>query len=459
MIIIFSAVLYNAKSLQDRRSIDKAMFILAASIHDEIQADSLMQDVLDETHETFIPYTTINQHYVEVTDNTGSIVLRSNQLGGSTIPFHKEFLKWSPDSSGIFESVENDTHDKLWEGTKFRILYYPFSYQAKLFFIIIAVPLANLESTHANLRLIFFISIPLMLLAASVIGWFFSKGAYKPVRQMIQNADAITAENLSSRIKVNDTGDELQLLAITLNNMISRLEASFTALKQFSSDASHELRTPLTILRGQVEVALGKRRDPNEYEKILKESLEEVVHLQSLVDELLMLSRLESGRVIISNESKSIIELITDTVSRINSLAKKKNINIILHINAGINSNEANVYGDYTQLQMVFFNILENAIKYSDSGSEIHCSVSKSEDKNIKVEITDKGIGMSDEVKQKIFERFYRADSSRTRENSLSLGLAIAYKIIELHKGKIEVESREGTGSTFTVILPQYLTS
>jgi heavy metal sensor kinase len=436
------------------------MKILANSISDEILTDSLQQDVLDEIKETYIPFTTITQHFVEIINSKGSIVLKSNQLNNSVIPINKERLTIPIDSIKSYETINKSNSDALWDKKKYRVLYSPFIYQTETYFVIIAVPMENLDNSLGNLRLIIIISIPLMLFLASLIGWYISKGAYGPVRKMIYNTESITAENLNNRLEVNSSGDEIAHLAVTLNKMIERLENSFTSLRQFTSDVSHELRTPLTILRGQLEVALERPRESIEYEEILKGNLDEVNRLQSLVDELLILSQLESGRLNILKERISIIELLTNTVARINSLAKKKNVNIILDIKINNNNDDSFINGDSAKLQIVFFNLFENAIKYSNENTCVKCTISVNDFDNAKtitISIADEGIGIAPEVHEKIFNRFYRVDFSRTRDNSISLGLglSIARTIVEMHNGRIYVESQITKGSTFYVVLPR----
>ena len=461
MIIVFSVVIYNIEEFQYRKSMDNAMNVLAGSINDEIQSDGIKPEALDETKETYVPFSTISQHYAELTDSSGNIILKSTQLGNSVLPIKSEQLSDAVKGLKQIYTVRDIPPNSLWDKSGLRILYYPVNYKGRLYIIVIGIPKTNIEASLYNLRLMYIFSIPMMLLLASIIGWFFSKMAYGPVKQLIVNANLITAENLSERLPVNESGDELAQLAVTLNKMIERLESSFNTLKQFASDASHELRTPLTILRGQIEVAFEKERSPGEYKKSLEDNLDEVKRLQSIVDELLLLSQLESGRFKINKDEINICELLTESVSKSDFLAKKKNIKIILSfdLNENLNGGQPIVMGDHASLQNVFLNILENAVKYSPENSEINCKLSTS-GQNITVSVRDKGIGIKPDDIEKIFNRFYRADVSRTRSDtkessiSLGLGLSIAKKVIELLKGKISVNSKPGEGAEFIITLP-----
>jgi len=463
MIIVFSIIIYNIEESQYRKSVDNAINALASSINDEIQSDGIQPESLDETKETYIPFSTISQHYAEITDSAGSIITKSSQLGNYTLPLKPEQLNDAIKGVKQTYTLRDLPVGNLWDKTGIRILYYPINYQGRVYVIIIAVPKTNLEAALYNIRLIYIISIPLMLLLASISGWFFSKMAYGPVKQLIVNANLITADNLSERLPVNESGDELAQLSVTLNKMIERLENSFNTLRQFASDASHELRTPLTILRGQIEVAFEKERSSMEYKKNLENNLDEVIRLQSIVDELLLLSQLESGRLKISNDKINICELLTESVSKSDILAKKKNIKIILSFNLdeNINGVQPVVFGDHASLQNVFLNIIENAIKYSPENSEINCSVTNTTgNKTITISVRDKGIGIAPGDIEKIFNRFYRVDVSRTRSDSkdssinLGLGLPIARKVIELLGGTISVNSKPGNGAEFIIQLP-----
>ena len=460
MIIVFSILIYNIEEFQYRKSMDNAMSVLAGSIFDEIQSDGIHPEALDETKETYVPFSTISQHYAELTDSSGNVILKSTQLGSSVLPVKTEQLNDAVKGLKQIYTLRDIPPNSLWDKSGLRILYYPVNYKGRLYIIVIGIPKTNVEASLYNLRLMYIFSIPLMLLLASIIGWFFSKMAYGPVKQLIINANLITAENLSERLPVNESGDELAQLSVTLNKMIVRLENSFNTLKQFASDASHELRTPLTILRGQIEVAFEKERSSAEYKKSLEDNLDEVKRLQSIVDELLLLSQLESGRFKINKDEINICELLTESVSKSGFLAKKKNIKIILSfdLDENLRGGQPVVMGDHASLQNVFLNILENAVKYSPENSEINCSVSIS-GKSIIISARDKGIGINPGDIEKIFNRFYRVDISRTRSDSkessisLGLGLSIARKVIELHGGTISVKSKPGEGAEFIITL------
>lgn len=455
-ICIFSAVLYSVFATQNRAEFDKAMITFAKTISDEMQQGSFESGTSKDISESFVPFSTPRQQYLEIRDESSKPVFKLRELD---LPINQDLFNESIKGSPVFETVYDDAENKFWDDYGVRILLYPVTYKSEKNVIVIAVSLSNLENTLFKFRLILYISIPLTLLLSSILGWFFAGKAYAPVSELIKNSNRITANNLDTKLPVSDSGDEISKLAVTLNSMMERLQKSFLVLRQFTSDASHELRTPLTILKGEIEVALNKERSPDEYERILKDNLEEVERLQKIVDGLLTLSRLESDKKPVYNERINLDELLIEAVSKINVMAGMKNIKIVLKFNEE-NDDEYKqhfVRGDLSMLLNVFINLLENAVKYSNAGSEIICSeVFIPSENNIHISIQDNGTGISSENLDKIFDRFYRADHSRTRDDrhGIGLGLSISKSVVEAHNGKILVKSNFGKGTVFTITLP-----
>ncbi|CAN5605836.1 ATP-binding protein [soil metagenome] len=452
MLIIFCIVIYNIQSFQYRNSMDGAIKLMAKALEDEIKNSGIVPGIFDEVNEIYIPFTISSQHYIEVEDSLGNPILKSPLLKGSTLPVIKNY-------NGLTEEYRfysGNSNEPLWNKKGVRIFLYPIIFESKKYIIKAAVPLSNLQDSLSDILMIYFICIPLTLLISALAGIKLSKKIYKPVKELTSKADNISAENLSLRLPVNSNDDELALLSLTLNNMIQRIERSFVSLKQFTSDASHELRTPLTILRGQIEVNLTKKRSIDEYELILKDNLDEIIRLQTIVEKLLIINKLESGRSVLENKQININEILIDVISKISFIVKSKNIKINLKI-LEKDVDSFKICGDAGSLFNAFFNILENAVRYSENNSEVSCSIKNDPvSKIICVSVKDEGIGISEDKIKNIFERFYRVDSSRTRDNAinLGLGLSIAKGIIDLHKGRITVESKEGKGSVFNIILP-----
>ncbi|MEP7147238.1 MAG: ATP-binding protein [bacterium] len=456
MLCVFSIILYNIFAEQTRNELDKGMLMLAGSINNELQDDSIQPELLNEVKEAPIPFSTSKKQFVEIIDGSGVVVLKSLQLENKTLPIKQEWLESSVKGKPVFKTSRDENESELWDQYGLRVLLYPVIYNSAQYIIAVAVSLSNLESSLFKFRLILYIAIPLTLLLSSILGWLFSKKAYAPINELIKNSTSITANNLDTRLQVSDSGDEIAKLATTLNNMMERLQKSFLVLKQFTSDASHELRTPLTILKGDIEVALHRKRSAAEYEIILKDNLIEVKRLQKIIDGLLTLSQLESGKSQLSIDKIDLNELLTEAVSKIDKIAKKKNINVVLKLDETMSDDYKEYYisGDQSVLLNVFINLFDNAVQYSHENSEIMCVVDLDQaEEQINISIKDTGIGISPENIEDIFDRFYRSDQSRTRDesNSIGLGLAIAKSVIVAHGGTIKVNSIPGKGTTFMV--------
>ena len=231
--------------------------------------------------------------------------------------------------------------------------------------------------------------------------------------------------------------------------MISRLSESFDQIRQFSIAASHELRTPLTIMRGEVELALRKEKDPAEYRRVLVSNLEELVRLSSIVESLLTMSKADFEQQEVQYEEVRMKDLLEELYEDCEIIAQKKQIGIELRRNEDVT-----IIGDRIRLRQLFLNLIDNAIKYTPEQGRVSVS-SERRDGFVKVQVQDTGVGIPEAELAKIFDRFYRVDKARSREMGGSgLGLAIAKWVAELHRGHIEVTSEEGKGTTFTVFLP-----
>ncbi len=294
------------------------------------------------------------------------------------------------------------------------------------------------------------IASPLFLLILSIFGYFMIKTAFKPVTNIVEDVNKITAKDLSLRIKSMSGKDEIGKLIDTFNNLIERLERSFNLTKQFSIDVSHELKTPLTVLRGEIEVILRHSRSKEEYVRTLNSLVEEVIKLQAIIDNLLLLANLDASRRLPEFEDVDLNELILETFEDLHWLATQKNQNIEIREIPSIS-----IHGDKTLLIRLFSNILENAIKYSPRNGKIRifCNISKD---SMEINVQDSGPGISKEYHTKIFERFFRIDDlyEPTKSKSSGLGLALAKKIADLHNITIKLKNSSPQGCIFSLSAP-----
>lgn len=292
--------------------------------------------------------------------------------------------------------------------------------------------------------------LPVAVLIAALTGYHLAKRALAPVNEMAERAGAIGADNLGDRLPVTNPGDEVGRLAMVINDLLSRLERSFAAMKRFTSDASHELRTPLTAIRTVGEVGLRNDSGPAAYRETIGSMLEDVGRLTHLVEAMLMLSRAEAGRIPVNRQDGSVAELVEDVAAQLNVLAEEKNQTIAV---SATGPTRAKI--DPIIVRTALMNLADNAIRYSPPGTRIEISV-RGLESSVEVAVRDQGPGISPEHQQRLFERFYRVDEARSRQDGgAGLGLSIARWAVEAHDGRLEVSSRPGAGSVFTVTLPR----
>jgi heavy metal sensor kinase len=291
---------------------------------------------------------------------------------------------------------------------------------------------------------------PLMIGVAAIAGHRMSRRILAPVQSIVSRAEQITSSRLHERIPVNGTGDELDHLAEVFNQTLTRLDQSFRQLKQFTSDASHELRTPLAAIRSIGEVGLERDGTRQDYRELVGSMLEEVNRLTRLVDDLLMISRGDSGAIRLNRSDIDILDLARETIALLEPLAEEKEQKLALAGETGIT-----VRADRVFLRQALINVLHNSIKYSPPRTTTFVRVRREESPAVTISVRDAGPGIAPEHAQHIFDRFYRVDHGRSREaGGFGLGLAIAQWAVQAHKGTITVVSAPGEGSTFRMTIP-----
>ena len=300
-----------------------------------------------------------------------------------------------------------------------------------------------------HLALLLGVGLPIVVLVAAGGGYVLVGGALRHVDRIAGKAELITQHNLSERLPVARTGDELERLAESLNRMITRLDDAFQNSKRFIADASHELRTPLTILRGELENLVQDSRVRGELADRLGSLLEEVERLSKIVDRLLALSRLDAGEGQSEWVRFNLATVVAATAEQMTLLAEDKHISITCEADC-----PAAVDGDRARLKQVVVNLLDNAIKYTPEGGAVHLRVAVVGHQAV-LEVTDTGIGIPEVALPYVCDRFFRVDPSRSRQpDGAGLGLAIVRSICSAHAGAVEVESALGRGSRFRIKLP-----
>lgn len=322
----------------------------------------------------------------------------------------------------------------------------------------VARSLETVEATLRRLLVLLLASIPLTILGAGVGGYFLAGRALRPVDAMIDAAERIDRQNLSQRLPEPRTADEVARLARTFNRLLERLEEGFRRERQFTADASHELRTPTAVILAQAQAARARRRSPEEYEQTLDTIAAEARHMSRLLDQLLFLARSDAGVDPLDREELDLAEIARSVVDQMQESAAERGVQITFARprEAGPEGTTL-VTGDQTRLMQIFLNLLDNALRYCPPGSHVTVGVHLG-DGWVVAEVEDDGPGIPPEHLDRLFERFYRVDRSRTRQrpgggndagtqgSGAGLGLAIVRSIVQAHGGRIEVMSRTKAG-------------
>jgi heavy metal sensor kinase len=333
--------------------------------------------------------------------------------------------------------------------TPYRIISSPIFKHGKLTKIIqLGTHLRFVRKNLSHFRNNILIALLIVLVLGALGGWILARRSLSPIGYIASKARSITSENLSERLHPRGTGDEMDDLIHTINEMIVRLETSFKRMAEFTADASHELKTPICGMRGEAEVLLSKGRLTEEYQEGLAHFIEQFDRLNQMINDLILLSKFDTSQEELKMVPLRLDLLIKDLCNLFQILADQKEIALEMGT-----LKEVTVVGDKVRLQQLFTNLIDNAIKYTSKGA-IHITVEKNRGSAL-VKIRDTGIGIPKEEQEKIFKRFYRVDKSRSKETGgVGLGLSIAEWIVHAHHGRIEVESELNRGSTFTIYLP-----
>jgi len=384
--------------------------------------------------------------FIQILDESGRVGDRSTNLRDVQIPISVQTLKAASKGAITFETV------RVMGKYPLRVVTIPISENGKMAGIVqVGSSLEGVEDALHQLLLILLIAVPAALLVASAGGLFLANKALRPVDAITQIARRIGSGDLSQRIRIKRANDELGRLASTFNEMIAKLEKSFRQVKRFTADASHELKTPLTILRGEVEVGLKKKRGLKEYQRILASNLEEISRMSRIVEDLLTLSRADMGELTMEREEIELSTLAREVWEDLQMMAKKKRVQLKF-----MDDGFTRVEGDPLFLRQLILNITENGLKYTPAGGEVALKVKGDRDQGVvRLFVSDTGVGIPQKDLKRVFDRFFRVDTARSRETGgTGLGLSICQWIAHAHEGQIAVESTVGKGSTFTVTLP-----
>jgi len=384
--------------------------------------------------------------FAQILDTKGERLVATKTMP-FVAPIPKEYFEDVLAGEDSFDTV-NGMPDNA-RKTRFRVYTKPVIEGGKVAYVVqVAGPVDLVSLALHNLIFILFLLLPLTIILAGIPGVLLAGLTLRPVDKMVDTLKQITAENLKLRIHIPDTKDEIKRLAETFNEMIERLDRSFSSQQNFIQDISYELRMPIVALKEDLGSALSKELSRPEYETILRNGLQELEKFSGIIDGLLVLAQFDNSQMPLEIKRVSLNRLLEETLSAVKVRAQEKDIALSSFLQDRIVLD-----ADEGKLKRLFTNLLDNAVRYNLRKGKITVSAHK-DNKFAKVIISDTGVGMPADELPYIFDRFYQINKSRVSRQSFGLGLSIAKSIIESHKGRISVESQPGKGAVFTVSLP-----
>jgi len=435
ILAIFSFSLYKALEISTLDKLQATLKVIILDVTDDLlEKEQISAVTLDEEKEyKFEPL------FIRILDNNNHEKLIQTSNFPEDIEHNDNYLKNLELNTITFEEQNNYLVSRI------KIDFH----KEKIVIIEIATTKEILTSTLEDILYILSFILPIVLIFSILGGNFLIYKSFLPIENILLELKQINAKDLSARLKSNKNKDEINQLVEEVNSLLKRLESSFEKISQFSSDASHELKTPLTIIRGEIEVALRKERSIDEYKSILNSSLNEIIIIEKTINDLLFLAKNEKDILIDSQEDIYFDEIIDESINEVKSFAKLNQIEINFILEDTIEYK-----GYFNLLKIALKNVLKNAIQFSHKNSQI---IVKSYKKGsfFEISVQDFGIGIEKNEQIKIFEKFYRTDKSRNKNSGgTGLGMSILKKIVDIHKGKINIHSKENIGTTITISFP-----
>lgn len=383
--------------------------------------------------------------YAQVWSASGTSLLRSQ--------FMRRDLPLDPGALAESASGELVWREQTFQGMPVRSLYYPlarFGPAHERHVLQVAAPLVARHEMVRRLILFFAVMALVVTLASFMGSWWLAGRAVRPVNEVIDQAEAIGAGSLDRRISAWADTREYRRLVEVLNTMLGRIQHAFDAQRRFTADASHELRSPLTVIRGEIELALRRRRSNDEYRRVLESSLEEVVRLSRITEDLLTLARSDAHAVRPAEEPVPVTELAERILGRFAGEAERKELTLVLDAPTDLVARtDPGLFGQ------VLWNLVDNAVKFTPSSGRVEVRL-RARDSELEVGVADTGPGLG-ENPRRVFDRFFRTDEVRTPGEEASgtgLGLAIVKALVEGQGGRVEAANRAGGGATLRAWLP-----
>jgi len=440
---VFSYYFLNKSLLQD---FDNALYNYSIDVSQTLEIskiNTVFSNTLMADEGKIFPFPSGNA-LIRLRNSAGKVLIQSGLFGGFKSNYEQALKDISAGSDSYYETITNIDQIPNAEAGSYRLITFPIDIE-KLprLYLQIAVPMATFETQLEQLKLILIFGLPAVLIVALVAGLFVASRALSPFQEIIHRLEKIGVQQLSQRLPLPRSNDEIKKLAEALNLMLERIENAFTSQEKFIADASHQLLTPLTILKGEFE--LQKKSEPENL--FIQSGLQEIDGLTKIIKDMLLLARIDSGVSELSFSEIYLDEIILEVISKIKKLSAAKNIQIKFDIKEL--AERKKIRGEYDLLTNLFMNLIENAIKYSTENSSVFIQVEWQTDTTT-FSVEDFGQGISENMRPHLFKRFSRADTS-SKSKGFGLGLAIAQKIAELHKTQIILDDKKTQGCLFLV--------
>lgn len=360
-------------------------------------------------------------------------------------------LRSSPDQPTFPETLQNGSHPYQTVGRNghaFRVFTTRLEYSGQSYDALVAGPLDEVGKVMNHFRELLLVMIPAVLIVACLGGYWISRRALAPVDEITRVAKSISVRNLSQRLPLPETGDELQRMSEAWNEVLERLEAAVKRIRQFTADASHELRTPIALIRATAELALRHERDPEDYRNALRSVCRETERMTELTESLLTLARSDAGGFEMPLAKTNLNNIVNEAVGQSAAAAEAEGLVLVAVTTAQrviVDANEAGI-------RRLLLILMDNAFKHTPRGGKVIVSTSAN-GSGVSLSVEDTGEGIATEALPHIFERFFRADAARSTGSGVGLGLSIAQAIAQAHGAEIAVKSAPGAGARFTLTL------
>jgi two-component system, OmpR family, sensor kinase len=439
LLTVFSVYIYSQLSLDLRTQFDMSLSRTAQTTANNFSEWTERKDIVGGAEDTVMELRL---------DNVGAAIFRGSEL----LAANNSEVTDAIASTAILSHLTSSGQPVVFatdRGKQKRLVARSFQVKGTDFSIVMMEPLGELILQLGRIRRIILFGLPAALVMVAVGGFILAKKTLQPVMTISRHAERISVKNLDERLTIPNPKDELGQLARVFNALLLRLDTSFRVMREFIADASHELRTPLAIIRAEAGVSLEQDRCVSEYIQSLGIIRDQSQRMTRIVSDMLALARADAGQQRLQLQELYLNDIIEECCHAAQTLATIKGVHLTCDACGDISFR-----GDEELLKRMAVNLLDNAIHYTPTGGSVSVRL-ETDTSSVRLIVSDTGIGIAPENASRVFDRFYRGDSSNINNGSGSgLGLSIVKLAAEAHGGHVELSSQPGSGSTFIVSLP-----